>query len=83
MCRWIAYFGSIPVRLDEILVKPEHSILFQSAHAGVLNSVWGVRLKSISGNQHLKQFLNLRRLKFQIKKSFIKRRRMWNWLVHW
>ena len=32
MCRWLAYRGD-PVRLDEILLQPEHSLLLQSRHA--------------------------------------------------
>lgn len=32
MCRWLAYSGS-PVRLDELLLKPEHSLIVQSLHA--------------------------------------------------
>lgn len=32
MCRWIAYAGS-PIHLDEILLRPEHSLLAQSRHA--------------------------------------------------
>ena len=32
MCRWIAYTGP-DVRLDELLVKPERSLLLQSRHA--------------------------------------------------
>lgn len=32
MCRWIVYSGS-PVTLDELLFKPEHSLIDQSRHA--------------------------------------------------
>ena len=32
MCRWLAYAGS-PIHLDEILLRPEHSLLDQSRHA--------------------------------------------------
>ncbi|MEV4346378.1 class II glutamine amidotransferase [Actinoplanes sp. NPDC049596] len=32
MCRWLAYSGT-PVRLDELLVKPEYSLIDQSMHA--------------------------------------------------
>ncbi|GLZ29187.1 class II glutamine amidotransferase [Lentzea sp. NBRC 105346] len=32
MCRWLAYSGS-PVRLVELLYKPEHSLVMQSKHA--------------------------------------------------
>ncbi|MBP2472045.1 glutamine amidotransferase [Crossiella equi] len=32
MCRWIAYSGS-PVRLEELLYKPENSLVVQSRHA--------------------------------------------------
>jgi len=32
MCRWLAYSGS-PVLLDELLYKPEHSLIDQSLHA--------------------------------------------------
>ena len=32
MCRWIAYTGP-GLRLDELLIKPERSLLFQSRHA--------------------------------------------------
>ena len=32
MCRWLAYAGS-PIHLDEILLRPEHSLLTQSRHA--------------------------------------------------
>jgi glutamine amidotransferase len=32
MCRWLAYSGS-PVRLEELLYKPEHSLIDQSLHS--------------------------------------------------
>ena len=32
MCRWLAYSGS-PVLLEELLYKPEHSLIDQSLHA--------------------------------------------------
>ena len=32
MCRWLAYVGS-PIGLDQILLRPEHSLLTQSRHA--------------------------------------------------
>jgi predicted glutamine amidotransferase len=32
MCRWLAYSGS-PILLDELLYKPEHSLIDQSLHA--------------------------------------------------
>ncbi|MBR7830877.1 class II glutamine amidotransferase [Actinospica sp. MGRD01-02] len=32
MCRWLAYYGS-PILLDELLYKPEHSLIDQSKHA--------------------------------------------------
>jgi glutamine amidotransferase len=32
MCRWLAYSGS-PIRLDELLYKPEHSLIDQSLHS--------------------------------------------------
>ncbi|MFC5910453.1 class II glutamine amidotransferase [Streptacidiphilus monticola] len=32
MCRWLAYYGS-PILLDELLYKPEHSLIDQSRHA--------------------------------------------------
>lgn len=32
MCRWLAYSGS-PVLLDEVLYRPEHSLIDQSLHA--------------------------------------------------
>ena len=32
MCRWLAYAGS-PIGLDQILLRPEHSLLTQSRHA--------------------------------------------------
>lgn len=32
MCRWLAYYGS-PVLLEELLYKPEHSLIDQSRHA--------------------------------------------------
>jgi predicted glutamine amidotransferase len=32
MCRFVAYHGS-PISLDELLYKPEHSIIHQSTHA--------------------------------------------------
>ena len=31
MCRWLVYSGS-PVLLDELLHKPEHSLIDQSPH---------------------------------------------------
>ena len=32
MCRWLAYSGA-PILLDEVLFKPEHSLIDQSLHA--------------------------------------------------
>lgn len=32
MCRWMAYSGS-PVRLDDLLLKPKHSLIDQSLHS--------------------------------------------------
>jgi predicted glutamine amidotransferase len=32
MCRWLAYSGS-PIRLEELLYKPQHSLIDQSLHA--------------------------------------------------
>jgi glutamine amidotransferase len=32
MCRWLAYYGS-PVRLEDLLVRPEHSLIDQSLHS--------------------------------------------------
>jgi glutamine amidotransferase len=32
MCRWLAYSGS-PVLLEELLYKPENSLVTQSRHA--------------------------------------------------
>jgi len=32
MCRWLAYSGS-PILLEELLYKPEHSLIDQSLHA--------------------------------------------------
>jgi glutamine amidotransferase len=32
MCRWLAYSGS-PLRLDELLLKPKHSLVDQSLHS--------------------------------------------------
>ena len=32
MCRWLAYYGS-PLRLDEVLLKPERSLVDQSLHS--------------------------------------------------
>src|SRR5215208_5005337 len=32
MCRWLAYSGS-PILLEELLYKPEHSLMDQSLHA--------------------------------------------------
>lgn len=32
MCRWLAYSGS-PVRLEELLLKPQHSLIDQSLHS--------------------------------------------------
>jgi glutamine amidotransferase len=32
MCRWVAYYGS-PLTLDEVLVKPENSLVHQSRYA--------------------------------------------------
>jgi predicted glutamine amidotransferase len=32
MCRWLAYTGS-PVRLEELLLKPGHSLIDQSLHS--------------------------------------------------
>jgi predicted glutamine amidotransferase len=32
MCRWLAYSGS-PILLEELLYKPDHSLIDQSLHA--------------------------------------------------
>ncbi|NUR73838.1 MAG: class II glutamine amidotransferase [Hamadaea sp.] len=32
MCRWLAYYGS-PIRLDELIYKPSHSLIDQSLHS--------------------------------------------------
>ncbi|MFF5078063.1 class II glutamine amidotransferase [Actinoplanes sp. NPDC000266] len=32
MCRWLAYSGT-PIRLDEVLVKPQYSLIDQSMHS--------------------------------------------------
>ncbi|MBM43738.1 MAG: class II glutamine amidotransferase [Phycisphaerae bacterium] len=32
MCRWLAYIGS-PIQMDDLLLKPEHSMIDQSRHA--------------------------------------------------
>ena len=32
MCRWMAYFGD-PILADDLLFRPEHSIIYQSLHA--------------------------------------------------
>ena len=32
MCRWLAYYGS-PVRIEELLYKPQHSLIVQSLHS--------------------------------------------------
>ena len=32
MCRWLAYSGT-PIRLEELLVKRDHSLIDQSLHA--------------------------------------------------
>ncbi len=32
MCRWLAYSGS-PIRLDQLLLKPKHSLIDQSLHS--------------------------------------------------
>ena len=32
MCRWLAYTGS-PVLLEELLYKPQHSLIAQSMHS--------------------------------------------------
>jgi hypothetical protein len=32
MCRWLAYVGS-PARIDDLIYKPEHSLIDQSLHA--------------------------------------------------
>ena len=32
MCRWLAYTGS-PIQMDELLLKPEHSMIDQSRNA--------------------------------------------------
>jgi glutamine amidotransferase len=33
MCRWLAYIGSQPVLIEELLYKPEHSLVVQSMHS--------------------------------------------------
>ncbi len=37
MCRWLAYSGA-PILLDEVLFKPEHSLIDQSLHATVTST---------------------------------------------
>src|SRR6478736_4751837 len=32
MCRWLAYSGS-PIRIEDLLYKPEHSLIDQSLHS--------------------------------------------------
>jgi predicted glutamine amidotransferase len=32
MCRWMAYYGS-PIRIEELLYKPQHSLIDQSLHS--------------------------------------------------
>jgi predicted glutamine amidotransferase len=32
MCRWLAYSGT-PIYLDDIIIKPEHSLIDQSLHS--------------------------------------------------
>jgi predicted glutamine amidotransferase len=32
VCRWLAYSGS-PILIEELLYKPEHSLIDQSLHA--------------------------------------------------
>jgi glutamine amidotransferase len=32
MCRWLAYSGS-PVRIEDLLSKPRHSLIDQSLHS--------------------------------------------------
>lgn len=32
MCRWLAYSGS-PIRIDELILKPKHSLIDQSLHS--------------------------------------------------
>ena len=32
MCRWLAYSGS-PLRLEQLLYEPEHSLIVQSLHS--------------------------------------------------
>jgi predicted glutamine amidotransferase len=32
MCRWLAYSGS-PIRIGDLLYKPEHSLIYQSLHS--------------------------------------------------
>ena len=34
MCRWLAYSGA-PVRLEELLFKPQHSLVMQSLHSSM------------------------------------------------
>lgn len=38
MCRWLAYYGH-PIQLDEVLFKPENSLIRQSLHARWTHSV--------------------------------------------
>jgi glutamine amidotransferase len=35
VCRWLAYYGS-PVLLDDLLYKPEHSLIVQSLHSRLM-----------------------------------------------
>src|SRR5918997_1953586 len=38
MCRWLAYFGS-PIRLEELVFNPEHSLVEQSRNARLTSHV--------------------------------------------
>lgn len=37
MCRWVLYFGSVEVRLEDVLVRPEHSLFAQSKKGGFVS----------------------------------------------
>jgi glutamine amidotransferase len=40
VCRWLAYSGS-PILLEELLYKPDHSLIDQSLHARLGVELYG------------------------------------------
>lgn len=51
MCRWVVYFGRDKVRLEDVIVRPKHSLFAQAKHGGL---AWNDAVSL----QHLPELLN-------------------------